>query len=506
MQKKAVLYNTTIDAFLKYGEKALRKMEYVFHFFEQKDDLALIWRPHPLLEATLRSMRPELLGGYLKMVGTYKSRRIGILDESSDLHRAIALSDAYYGDWSSLADLYQVTGKPILIQDIEVLRQERLPIKWAFHAYTVHICQDRMYMMAPKGDALFCKEKNGKLSIIKYLTGGSMQALLYGMSVFYEGKIFFAPWNIDCFLSYDTNSSEVIRIPMEESPGNEIFYLVQRNGEMRAVGMSSMKVYRYDKMVNLFRCILPGCEKRELFASKRIRTYAHIPFVDKKTNELCIYNSITNQWKVYPFFQGIIRDLLYDGEWCWLITETGSIVKWDISAGICLEERKISVDSRAEFLFDCGDKLLLLSKKGAMRTEVEKETLQMKSETVPELEDGLQHCFSEIIDGQILVESYRKNRGWHLFADESFRVYDSEKKAVTWQDLSVGDESCRAELEKLYAAECWTMAKKKSEILKETPNQSLDFLCALLSAEAEERPITVQPCGEKIHRAMMEDA
>ena len=250
MWKKVVLYNTTIDSFLRYGKKAITKMKAVFCFFEQKNNVVLLWRPHPLLEATIRSMRPDLLEEYLELTACYKNKGIGILDESPDLHRAIAISDAYYGDWSSLVDLYKVTGKPVLIQNIEVVEEDILPVKWAFSAYTFQIYQDRIYTMAPKGDALLCKEKKGKLTILKHLKGGSARELLFSMSIVQEGKLFFAPWNADSFLCYDIASMEAAEIPMEEPAGDEIFYLTRYGEEIRAVGMSSMKVYRYDHIGN----------------------------------------------------------------------------------------------------------------------------------------------------------------------------------------------------------------------------------------------------------------
>ena len=44
-----------------------------------------------------------------------------LLIDTADLHRAIALSDAYYGDWSSVVSLYEKTGKPILIQNADIV-------------------------------------------------------------------------------------------------------------------------------------------------------------------------------------------------------------------------------------------------------------------------------------------------------------------------------------------------------------------------------------------------
>ena len=42
-----------------------------------------------------------------------------IYDDSADLDRAIVVSDAYYGDASSIVQLFQKTRKPIMIQNIE---------------------------------------------------------------------------------------------------------------------------------------------------------------------------------------------------------------------------------------------------------------------------------------------------------------------------------------------------------------------------------------------------
>lgn len=44
----------------------------------------------------------------------------GILDESTDLHRALAASDCLIGDASSITVLYNPTGKPVLLLDVEL--------------------------------------------------------------------------------------------------------------------------------------------------------------------------------------------------------------------------------------------------------------------------------------------------------------------------------------------------------------------------------------------------
>ena len=45
----------------------------------------------------------------------------GIYDNTPELDRAMVISDAYYGDGSSIVQLYQKTGKAIMIQDVDIL-------------------------------------------------------------------------------------------------------------------------------------------------------------------------------------------------------------------------------------------------------------------------------------------------------------------------------------------------------------------------------------------------
>lgn len=121
-RKKIVFYNTSVTALLQYNEEMLKKMTDVFMTFQEKqDEVALLWRPHPLMENTIKSMRPNLWRKYESIVEQYKRDNWGIYDDSVDMDRAVILSDAYYGDLSSIVQLYQQTGKPIMIQDIYIL-------------------------------------------------------------------------------------------------------------------------------------------------------------------------------------------------------------------------------------------------------------------------------------------------------------------------------------------------------------------------------------------------
>lgn len=119
--KKIILYNTTIDGMLRNNDEMIAKIKQALTvFYENRDDVVLLWRPHPLLKTTLQSMRPRLLDEYNRIVEKYIEEGWGIYDDTPDMNRAIVISDAYYGDWSSLVQLYQCTGKPIMIQNVKV--------------------------------------------------------------------------------------------------------------------------------------------------------------------------------------------------------------------------------------------------------------------------------------------------------------------------------------------------------------------------------------------------
>ena len=120
--KKIILYNTSVTTLLQYEHEVLIKLQSVFHLFQEyRDEIALLWRPHPLIEASIGSMRPQLWTEYQELVKRYKAEGWGIYDDSPELDRAIALCDAYYGDHSSVVQLCQEAEKPIMIQSIKIV-------------------------------------------------------------------------------------------------------------------------------------------------------------------------------------------------------------------------------------------------------------------------------------------------------------------------------------------------------------------------------------------------
>ncbi len=111
--------NTGISALLKHDEKWLDKIEDVLKIFkENKDEVVLLWRLHSLIQATIESMWPELWEGYREIRDRCIEEGWGIYDDTTDLDRAVVVSDAYYGDGSSVVQLCHKAGMPIMLQNV----------------------------------------------------------------------------------------------------------------------------------------------------------------------------------------------------------------------------------------------------------------------------------------------------------------------------------------------------------------------------------------------------
>ena len=66
-------------------------------------------------------MRQKLREEYREIVERYREAGWGIYDDTSDMDRAVILSDGYYGDWSSVMYLCQKVGLPIMTQNAYVI-------------------------------------------------------------------------------------------------------------------------------------------------------------------------------------------------------------------------------------------------------------------------------------------------------------------------------------------------------------------------------------------------
>lgn len=129
--RELLYFNSTIGEMLEDTESFLQKMEYIFVLMKAHPRYCLLWRPHPLLESTFRTMRKNDLPRYSTLKNKFIAEKIGIYDDIAEIDRAVSLSSTYIGSaTSSVVSLFAVAEKPILIldnslHDLKALEEDR---------------------------------------------------------------------------------------------------------------------------------------------------------------------------------------------------------------------------------------------------------------------------------------------------------------------------------------------------------------------------------------------
>lgn len=208
-RKKIVFYNTSIASMLQENERYLEKLRSVLKTFQGRSDAVLWWRPHPLLESTFRSMRPQLLPEYLQIVQHYQQGGWGIFDTTADANRAAAYADYYYGDsGSALQATFQAAGKPVMIQRVVPAAGNR------FVPLILGVYGQQLYFSPLQSSAILCLDlSSGEITAVK--SGHSTPWRPYCRGVKTGETLYFTPTASDAVLKLEVESQQFSAIPYE---------------------------------------------------------------------------------------------------------------------------------------------------------------------------------------------------------------------------------------------------------------------------------------------------
>ncbi len=223
--KLKFFYNTSLSSLLEDTEAALKKMEYVFQCFEGRSDAALVWRPHPLMETTLQSMRPQYLQWYRNIVHQFVQKGIGVFDQTTDMDRTIAICDAYIGEnTSSAMDLFYVTGKPLFILDMKIDKALSEVEYCASSFCNVAECNGKNWTFSYQFNALCTLDmETGKVHIVDTIPGQKKnQGWMVNNVYNYHGKLILSPNRMDSIVEYDVETGQFrfIKLPNALPRGN----------------------------------------------------------------------------------------------------------------------------------------------------------------------------------------------------------------------------------------------------------------------------------------------
>jgi hypothetical protein len=370
--KKIIFYNTSISALLQYNEKMLEKMKYVFGIFREKcDDVALLWRPHPLIESTIKSMRPNLWEQYKAIVDQYEQEGWGIYDDTADVDRAIVLSDGYYGDSSSVVKLYEKTNKDIMIQSVYIIKK----YNWNdfFFGTRFTIVNDKAYMALAMGNC--CVSVNVFTGELDYFCDLDMDYVNknvvyypYTGVVYKNDKLYFSPNNVKKISVFSNHKLESIdlKIPSNFMCGkhnysfciefNEYIFFV---GVCRTNAIACLNTETGDiKYYGYVIC------KDELLNNKAV--YGKNSVIVKET----LYIPLLGKGQIYALNISIgeeriikilnlddeISTINYYNENFYITTIEGKLIKWDLDK---LYDIKLSNTGRFYSSLCCCDRLFL---------------------------------------------------------------------------------------------------------------------------------------------------
>lgn len=194
--RKVFFYNTTIAEMLVNTEIFLRKILYIFRTFQKNDNACLIWRPHPLLEATFDSMRSQFKPIYDNLKTSFINDGIGIYDDTADVIKTIALCDAYIGDaTSSVATSFYAVGKPVFILDNRIydVPTESDYIGSVFPKYYCSLFEKKWFISS--NNNLYYSENNDlKFKYLCDLSENSINPICFKDIYEIEDKLFIFPF------------------------------------------------------------------------------------------------------------------------------------------------------------------------------------------------------------------------------------------------------------------------------------------------------------------------
>jgi len=414
-------------------------------------------------------MRPLLVAEYRRIVAEYKRDGSGIYDDTPDLHRAIAWSDAYYGDWSSLVTLFGVTGKHVVIQNIAETGNEILlqfadfsvdddGVIWGFELF-----EDGLFKLDFENNTASFTVRSGNSPKYsgKYVSGHKY----VGVCCAGEDVICF-PYFIDNILIYNRLSGKKKKVSLNRSyllssvcdDGFCIKSTIYYQSKIYAFGDYLKAIVVFDVLNQSVHYDVKLFERIGLLAySKDAVKYpfymsdcsedGKVTLLMRNCEYLIVYTLSTQEIEFVASNPLLSRCVIadFDGQDFWLISEKyEKLIKWNPHSNI-VTKYDLIVDGfnslQSDYVFsgisDCGDFLILFPGHGKKLLKFDKETENISEYTEMPVSDknsddisnyGKPKCFRDKV---------------YAFARHNFTTYELNKSTgkVTQHQFRLADES-----------------------------------------------------------------
>ncbi len=337
--KKIIFLNTSISSILKYNDIVFQKLERIFEIFENRDDCILLWRPHPLIVATLTSMRPNLLIEFQKILQKFEKLENAIYDTSSDISEAVVISDAYIGEESSsVIHLFGVLGKPIFALDHLNIDNNRL----SYFAVDAQKIGEQVYFSDISKNALMKLDMNRlEISHISEIPNEFINGkVLYNKIISVGENLVLSPAYANELAIYNTVDKKIKKVKIDLAKmriGNFAKFrnvrLYKNKLYLSPLGFSTIMVYDFvmNKVdyIEPFAQIMSQLKLSQLLSNVFEISKNNIYFNIKDTGTLFEFNLNNNKLKRYDADKSItFKNAVMDKNDLWL-TADKSIIKFD---------------------------------------------------------------------------------------------------------------------------------------------------------------------------------
>lgn len=372
--RKVIFYNVSISGMMSQRQNMIKKIRYVLDCFRGRQDVVLLWRPHPLLRGAIESVVPGLLPEYDALLQRVQDEEVGILDLSSEMDRAVAVADAYLGESSSsVVQLFGVLGKPIFFTDEYRLwekptEEERSAVRFG----GVMISPEKLWFIAEDYNT-FCsmERRSGRITPLLKFPDHPFNGGIYGNFIamdkellqsrnlsaevmagleLLDGRMYFSPCNAQAILEYDPITGRQQEIPLEDPlPGGNFGGIVPYKHYLYFLPILYPAILRYDRLTGEC-CYYEEClqefmtarsaRKEELSGGYILRGH-HLLLTSAWSNKLLDFDMETSEYEIRIIgpedTQGTGVMLQDDGnpDVYWLLPRVDrAIRKWNYQTGV----------------------------------------------------------------------------------------------------------------------------------------------------------------------------
>lgn len=343
---KKVMLNTSLNCFLQDADAYLRKLEVIFKLVSKRKDIVLVWRPHPLLESTIRSLRSGLWETYQNLKQNFMEQEIGILDDTADITETVVNCDAYIGEAeSSVVNLFAVAGKPVFILDNYRYRAETVEEQCRFYIQDMVQAGDTTWMISDTNRLFYHKKDSNEICCAGEIPE-QPKWNKPNVKIAYRGnKIYFAPMNAGYPAVFDVTEQKFERVNGKVmDTGFRCRAVILYKDKIFYLPHYGNSIYEYDTKAGEWREYTDGI--RKLHACAKGKFYESVYAWKQEQNFLWMTATDTNCILRFDMERGESsvfalgdEEMAYsgielDGEKIWLAeVHTGDLVLWDRASG-----------------------------------------------------------------------------------------------------------------------------------------------------------------------------